>query len=157
MIDCKTKNPKTYKWLAKTNGISGEGDWQLVMKSQKIIIWQDLTTGLIWSDQLADSFSWTIASGNDTQNSPCGTENNSNALSNFGAQEISWRLPTRNDFLMADINGARFVLSNNKAKYWTASAINEQQAWAIEQDSGILSASDAENTHLVRCVGTALK
>lgn len=163
ITDCKNKNPSSSKWHGKTNGISGEGDWQLVVKSQKHILWQDLTTGLIWSDQLESTYSWNESSGNDSQNSACSTSFNQDALGNISAEEIKWRLPTRNDFLMADINGARFVLPNLDAKYWTASANDESHFWIIHQQSGTLSlaevrdTSNIENSHLVRCIGTALK
>jgi hypothetical protein len=159
MVDCKSKNPSTFKWIGKNNGIAGEVDWQLVMKMGSTILWQDLSTGLIWSDQLKNTEEWRLASGADgnAERMACQAATDVMALGNIPKEEIHWRLPTRNDFLLADINGARYVLPNTDATYWSASLSDKDNAWAIEQSTGILEKHSLGNKHLVRCVGTALK
>ncbi|MBP9682459.1 MAG: hypothetical protein KBD76_13720 [Bacteriovorax sp.] len=43
------------------------------------------------------------------------------AISSATSPSVRWRLPTRNDWYQADINGIRFVLPNMAVSFWTAS------------------------------------
>lgn len=167
--DCKEKNSENIKahyWNGKNNGLSGEGDWRLVAHKGGKSIWLDVSTGLLWSPATV-ARPWNYASGAEVAETDqiC---NGANDSANDGTDfflgitpdEVAWRLPTRNDYLQADINGSRFVLSitPDTNVYWTANYIRESQhAWAIQHSTGILS-KVAEATSLnIRCVGDVLK
>jgi len=150
--NCVQQNPNDSVWSAKENGISGEGDWALVYKQDAVTVWQDLTTGLLWSTPLKTA-AWKEASGAevDEEDYICG---NSKLLEG----EVKWMLPTRNEFLQADINGARFVLPSTSEIFWTASRQGQtDNAWAIMQSTGELTAMKTSRENEVRCVGIPLK
>lgn len=171
--DCKAKNSSLSIQTGKIFGNMGEGDWQLVYKSENGSsgheVWMDLRTRLVWSDRL-EANNWCKASGNDEDEA--GIDCSSNTLdyctadnlfqSQKGNSEtiISWRLPTRNDFLQADINGARIVLPNRDFAFWTATidSSNNAKAWTINGKNGVLeSVSRNSGAPSIRCVGRILK
>jgi len=147
-----------YSWKGKAKGISGEGQWDLISKADNLKVWRDNTTGLLWSDKLSEKVTWKTASGADGKKVDRACQIKTSLVSALGkitAKEVYWRLPTRNDFLQADINGARFVLPNTDEVYWTANFKDStsQEAWTIEQKTGILSTLDIATAMSVRCVG----
>lgn len=154
--DCAKKNDGMAAWYGKLYGISGEGDWRLVAKNAHFVIFQDTTTSLLWSSTV-ESGTWAQASGNVDRDKDytCSTIN----LDIFDEEEVSWRLPTRNEFLQADINGARYALPDTENKFWTASANGDDltQAWAIEQSTGVLSKVGKSQELAIRCIGYPLK
>lgn len=154
--DCETKftKEKTF-WNGLTNGISGEGNFIVVMNKDSKTIWKDETTGLLWSHNIGQD-TWAAASGNfgdnETEDFIC------NKIAGFGEDEVSWRLPTRSEFLQADINGARFVLPDTNRIYWTASSVDDGGTiWAINQKFGILEKKDETETLSIRCIGHVIK
>ncbi|MEX0799568.1 MAG: hypothetical protein WD025_08985 [Bacteriovoracaceae bacterium] len=168
--DCVEKNKgdeKAIRWNGKSNGSSGEGMWELVIKRSGKSLWQDMSTGLLWSPPSTNPVTWSLASGNGaSEDIICDGENDitSERLNFLGMtpEEVVWRLPTRNDFLQADINGSRFVIAekDDNTVFWTANYIkDETQAWAIQLNKGVLKAlPDTASTLMnVRCVGVALK
>lgn len=153
--DCKNKNIGKNAWSGADNGISGEGDWYLVIKVGANLIWQDETTGLLWSSQISPS-KWDFASGYNTDTRTL--DYSCNNIKYFTAEEVSWRLPTRNEFLLADINGARFVLPFIEYTYWTSSKVgNSAKAWTIHQADGKLVEADTDEEHFSRCIGFVKK
>ncbi len=73
---------------------------------------------------------------------------------------VAWRLPTRDDYLVADVNGLRHVLpdAGNDFGYWewtaTIESNNRTKAWQFSTWDGALStylARDGDSN--VRCVG----
>jgi hypothetical protein len=155
ITDCKNKNIGKNAWSSVDNGISGEGDWYLVVKDGAHSIWQDETTGLLWSSQLKPT-AWKQASGVDTDIQS--DDFICNSIDYFTAEEVSWRLPTRNEFLLADINGARFVLPFTEYTYWTSSKVgNNNNAWTIHQADGKLLEADIVDQHFSRCIGFVKK
>ena len=144
------------KWESTKHGISGEGNWVLVSvttKPEKKIVWLDQTTGLLWSDFIENA-TWTNAA--DSERRTCKDYITQNTHF-FDKSQVVWRLPTRSDFLQADINGARFVLRNTNANYWSASAVNNDLSWSIAQSTGSSTQSDKTTSLAVRCVGVSLK
>lgn len=156
IADCKAKLgvEKTF-WEGKVNGISGEGNFTLVVNNEHEI-WYDDSTGMVWSDEIEQD-DWTNASGEgmpDLSNEKfvC------NQIDDITKEEVRWRLPTRADFLQADLNGARYVLPRLGVTYWTATSVDGgNKAWAILQKTGILSESFMSEKHSIRCVGHILK
>lgn len=158
--DCDTT------WKGGTNGISGEGDWKLVMRDlsrDAATLWLDTRTNLIWSHKITDAV-WANANGSAEviDDRVCHSLEELTTDEN-GISHISWRLPNRNEFLQADINGSRFVLQteneeDNASEYfWTASQVDENHAWTIQNNTGILKQESKTNIAQVRCVGVILK
>lgn len=154
---CKKLNPSNYLWSGKVNGISGEGNWQLIAKTDETsdsVFWLDTTTNLLWSP-LLKSQDWEIASGvNAEKTTYCAS------LDSITKDQVSWRLPNRNEYLQADVNGSRFVLTQTDNTFWTASSDSsdyKNYAWAIRQSTGVLELIDKNMPHEVRCIGVIKK
>ena len=79
------------------------------------------------------------------------------ALGKLPLSRVKWRLPNREEFLQADINGARSVLVDSGSNLWTASFDKqfggEYKAWAINHKDGILASTLIDEELDVRCVG----
>lgn len=171
IADCKEKfknDPDARLWNGKINGVSGEGNWELVMKKADRHIWKDVSTNIIWTDNITET-TWPNASGSlvASTDAICNNDflaadaanSNTDFFGGLTADEIKLRLPTRNDFLQADLNGARFVLDDIDKTYWTANFVKDtQEAWVIEQSEGILSKTGITSTGIsVRCIGIIIK
>lgn len=170
--DCSAKNGATALWSGTQNGASGEGDWQLVAKTDgNKELWFDARTRMIWSDEInlsgITTFNWCQAAGNDqnaTETSVVDCNATAQGISvchNLVMEEIGtqveWRLPTRNDYLQADLDGLRFVLrSTSTTGYWTATlkanVVGRSEAWKY-QSTGTLTTGNLTTTTAVRCVG----
>lgn len=170
ITDCQIKNGAKAIWKGTENAAAGESTWKLVLKTPTNEVWLDSRTNMVWSEIVSfeevKSFNWCQASGN-TQGGVgsvnCSTTETPDSLCagasyyNFGTQ-VKWRLPTRNDFLQADINGLRFVLKDEGSSgLWTAtmkaSSVTFSEAWVYRSNEGTLSASGLLSLHSVRCIG----
>ena len=162
-------DPNARLWSGKINGISGEGNWILVLKKANRHIWLDVSTNLLWTDTITET-TWPNASGSQVTSTNATCHNDflaadvANSETDYFAgltpDEVKLRLPTRNDFLQADLNGARFVLDGVAGKtYWSANFIKDTlEAWTIQQEDGILQKAAINATGIsVRCVGIILK
>lgn len=160
--ECGRINGPTASWNYVFSS-AGESVWRLVAKSGNAEVWLDIRTGHIWSDIL-DTTNWCNASGNQ-ETSPAV---NCNTLANnitcvgkavLGIPGIKWRLPTRNDFLQADLDGIRFVLKSASTSFWTAtmdsSSFNRSEAWTYNQAQGTLEKAGLTDLRNVRCIGAA--
>lgn len=158
-LNCTTINADQAKWDGIANGMSGEGNWSLVYHQSpsanidRVSIWIDHTTGLLWSDSMGE-YTWDEASG-------VGVNDAEDVCKNFTAlplDEVKWILPSRNEFLQADLNGARFVLADTQNYFWTSLRdAQSKKAWGILQSTGELK-SFADSTKLsVRCIGIPIK
>lgn len=166
--DCQTRNSsnvRAHTWDGTDNGLAGEGRWRLVIYKNGRSVWLDVATGLVWSSPISPR-NWNYASGNVPESEQICNGSNDTAAKDFflgiQADEVSWRLPTRGDFLQADLNGSRFVLSTSPQGdanvYWSANYISDsQQAWAIQHNTGILSRRSENEMLYIRCVGNVLK
>jgi len=169
--DCATKNPNQSEWKGVANATAGEGTWKLVARAlDNQEIWLDETTGFMWSYVITTTSNWCQAAGNTqgpireggldcSQLHDSITRCEGAALLGIPASEIAWRLPSRNDYLQADLNGARFVLPRSNVAVWTAtvSSADRESAWSIVPQSGLLSAQTRSTTMGVRCLGRRLK
>ena len=165
--DCATINGSLAGWNGQSFGNAGEGNWVLVVRNSiNDEVWLDQTTDYLWSDRIAEATSWCEASGNtqgiaDGGSVDCQVLNPnlrnlcSNVISILPEAQVLWRLPTRPDFLQADVNGARYVLRNTDLAYWTAtvSGANRDEAWSIEQLTGVASTVSRASGRAVRCIG----
>lgn len=74
---------------------------------------------------------------------------------------VRWRLPTRNDFMLADLNGLRSVVPTVSANFWTAtpSASHRNRAFWYGGESGWITTTTSSanavrsQNNRVRCVG----
>jgi hypothetical protein len=166
--DCLSKNGPKATWLGRTSGNAGEGNWKLLLKTGTQEIWWDESTNLLWTDALSRAAGWCEASGNvegsDTQGGVTCVRGNDredicvNREIAIPGDEVNWRLPTRGDFLQADINGARFVLPSSDLQYWTATVDGTERnnAWTIVPATGVLASARRDGAVAVRCVGRIL-
>lgn len=170
IANCESLNLGQASWKGSANGNSGEGNWTLVARNvDGKEIWLDETTNYVWSDVVAEATGWCDASGNtqglaDGGVVDChvlGTRSlcANSALPGIPESQVSWRLPTRGDFLQADLDGARFVLRNvSTMSFWSATVngTNRDEAWAILQSTGALSSVSRAEGRAVRCIGRRL-
>jgi hypothetical protein len=172
IADCASKNTDRAVWRGQQNGNAGEGNWFLVLRQtvdgNGKEVWLDATTNYLWSDLVA-STNWCSASGN-TEDALVENGVNCKAIHDginvcvgqtvqgLGEGLVSWRLPTRGDFLMADLNGARYVLNRTAAHFWTATVNgdNREQAWTIIQATGVMTPMGRNEVRGVRCLGRRL-
>lgn len=164
--DCKDKVPdaNSLTWNGKKSGINGEGDWELISYSAGKKVWQDKRTGLLWSDVVATA-DYEVATGiklgntNNFKDRICQVLEDAprDALGKIHTSKVNWRLPNRNEFLQADINGGRFVLPNSDdEQLWTSSYAGNDEAWSIIQKTGELKKVNITTTLKVRCIGVPL-
>lgn len=152
-------------WSGQKQAIQGEGEWQLVSNSKpendaNKVVWQDLTTGYLWSD-VRVGYRWEEAAGIDGnfKERPCQAKADKpkHELGNISSEIVSWRLPNRNEFLQADLNGSKYVLPNKDQFVWTASYAGQNMAWAIKVSTGELQLRSTDDSLGVRCIGVVLK
>ena len=176
--DCLEKNGDVASWEGKKYGSSGEGNWKLVMKSVEQEIWLDSRTGMLWSGAVKNPtaiigiYNWCKASGNiqtastaDGTTINCWTLNGNEKVCDQSIVdagiEVDWRLPTRNDFLQADLNGMRFVLKKDSGQgFWTATmraaSVGRSEAWVYGSEEGTLTPGNLASERQVRCIGVPL-
>lgn len=178
ITDCFQKNADKALWEGYRYGAAGESTWKLVTRNGSgKEMWLDMRTGMVWSYLRANSegknlFNWCKASGNDENasselivdcnelaagESVCAGE----LLDEVGTQ-IQWRLPTRNDFLQADINGIRSIFPKEDDRgLWTATmraaADGRSEAWVYNTKEGTLSGAALASERFVRCIGAPVR
>jgi hypothetical protein len=172
--DCADKNADRAIWNGKLNGSSAEADWKLVMVSKvglsKTEIWQDTRTKMLWSDIVSTTANWCQASGSDQPasdlvsiecNNLIGNEKTCVNYSHSELPNVTWRLPSRVDYLQADIDGIRLVLRRSPDTFWTATTSTFKQgekrenAWTYDQESGNFVAFKMSEARSVRCIGAS--
>ena len=181
ILDCQKNNSTKNVWDGGEKGASGEALWRLVYNydAKNLEIWLDTRTGLVWTDIIAKNGNWCQASGNDQDitatDLPAGVdcsairdgENLCGDLSVSGiGSSIVWRLPTRNDYLQADLDGMRFIFTPKNKDLWTATLVadkpNRNFAWTWNDKNGALKESAMISSNLpveqsIRCVGAPVR
>lgn len=176
IADCALtgKNGDAATWNGTLNAGSAEGIWQLVTFSSDpdgtYEIWLDKKTGMLWSDVIKKTENWCAASGNsDAVSDIIGIScTDAGVGSNFCGlllypelKSVNWRLPTRNDYLQADLDGIRFVVKRGTDANWTATiststdTVIRTKAWTYNMTYGTLVADLVTANHHVRCIGTS--
>jgi len=172
--DCVDKNADRAFWSGKVNGSSAETDWKLVMLSivgtTKTEIWYDTRTKMLWSDIVSTTANWCKASGSDQPSSDLvsiecnnliGNERTCVNYSHAEMPNVHWRLPSRVDYLQADIDGIRFVLRRSADTFWTATTSTfklgekRENAWTYDLETGNFVAVKMSEARSVRCIGTS--
>ncbi len=168
IADCVQKNSDKATWDGTRFGVAGDGNWSLVAKTGGAEFWLDSLTNLIWSP-LLEATNWCRASGNsqgvggnvtvDCQTGALGPPSCDDATLDVIGTNVRWRIPTRNDFLQADLNGLRSVLTKEAegTGLWTgtvrAGSTGRQEAWIYQSKEGTLSSDAMTATRPVRCIG----
>ncbi len=177
IADCAAKNSSQATWTGSEYGASGESTWRLVSRdSSTTEVWFDSHTGLVWSDVIAKD-NWCKASGNEepltgTQAIDCLAEGTGASLcinlnlAGYGGN-VKWRLPTRNDYLQADLDGLRFLrkTANDEIdSYWTATmasdpkgTVSRTKAWLYSPAQGTLKSDTLTVAHEIRCIGIPVR
>jgi hypothetical protein len=173
IVDCSEKNGAKALWEGFRYGAAGESTWTLVMRNNSKEIWLDGRTGMVWSHLIVTAedkkiFNWCKASGNDQNNTTIavldcnelgiGESLCAGQVFEEIGEKVNWRLPTRNDYLQADINGFRFVFVKEESQgLWTATirALSDgrKEAWVYESKEGTLSGGVLSSLRHVRCIG----
>lgn len=171
--DCATKNTDKAIWNGTINAGSAESTWVLVMLAEKsggseiFETWMDKRTGMLWSEIVVTEGNWCEASGSvlepaDNVGINCATVGKGASIcTKYDLAElpkVNWRLPTRHDFLQADIDGLRFVLHRGINSLWTATTSSDvkkrDKAWTYNMTTGTLIAELMDTNRNVRCIGT---
>jgi hypothetical protein len=171
--DCATKNTDKAIWNGTLNAGSAESTWVLVMLAEKsggsetFETWIDKRTGMVWSEIVNADGNWCEASGSELLPSDhvginCAiTGKGGSICTKYDPAElpkVTWRLPTRHDYLQADIDGIRFVLHKGTTTLWTATTTSDvtarDKAWTYNMVTGTLVAELMETARNVRCIGT---
>ena len=68
--------------------------------------------------------------------------------------QVTWRLPSRNDWLLAEVNGIRKVLPNMDSRFWSSSSFsgNRGYAWVFFGNDGRVASDTRSSSNFVRCV-----
>lgn len=68
--------------------------------------------------------------------------------------QVTWRLPSKNDWLLAEVNGVRKVLPNMDFSFWSASSLSDDRvfAWLFGGDYGNMGGNYRYSSSSVRCV-----
>ncbi len=160
--ECNSINGSRASWNFLTSA-AGESVWRLVTKIGASEMWLDIRTGHIWSD-IADTTNWCNASGNKEIGTAvncltAGVNNSCVGRTILGIPGIKWRLPTRNDYLQADLDGLRFVLKTAGSPFWTATlnsaTADRSEAWTYNQAQGTLEKANLNQDRQVRCIGAS--
>jgi hypothetical protein len=167
--ECQKLNRENALWSGQENASQGEGNWTLVSVSEeKKEIWLDERTGMVWSDIVSHKANWCQASGNEQKSSgqmtldcdilKAGVDLCQGVFTPGIEQEITWRLPTRSDYLLADVNGLRFVLKPGPSSgFWMATldsaSAGRDHAWAYFAQQGTLASRLLSDELQVRCIG----
>ena len=173
LADCalNEKNGALALWRGTALGNAAEADWALVVLSEDLTgpyeVWLDKKTGMVWSDIVNTTANWCQASGSqltdsDTVGVNCATlakgQSLCTSLNLAELKKVTWRLPTRLDYLQADIDGIRFVLKPGADVYWSATTSTDlplrDKAWTYNMKNGALAAELMTTKHDVRCIGT---
>ena len=171
---CATVNASAL-WAGTVLGNMGESNWRLVSKmSTNVEIWQDLRTGLVWSDYSGKNdsnkkFNWCDASGY-AGTGVCMTTFSGSPACNAAATLVErggldeaagvyWRLPTLSDYKLADIDGIKYIfdeLGPAAPTYWLSTVFDyisgPVTAWSVNGLHDYFSV-DVDETSFVRCVG----
>jgi hypothetical protein len=97
------------------------------------------------------------AEGADWLDTPATYDPQKGAMRKLTTPAVQWRLPTIQDYRVANNNGMRFVLSNMASSvFWSASVDSSSRstAWLFYGHSGSVNHGFRnENTYAVRCIG----
>ncbi len=168
IADCAQKNSDRATWDGTRFGVAGDGSWRLVAKNSGDEFWLDSLTNLIWSPVL-EATNWCRASGNtqgvggnvtvNCQTGTVGQPSCEDVTLDVAGTDVRWRIPTRNDFLQADLNGLRSVLVKEPADtgLWTGTvrggSTDRREAWLYQSKEGTLSSDAMTASKSVRCIG----
>ena len=175
IADCASiaKNGDKAIWNGTTEAGNAEATWNLVTLSEitstgdEYEVWQDGRTGMVWSHIVEVEGNWCESAGNqqgpsDTVAADCLLTGKGISLcTNLALAElpgVTWRLPTRADYLQADLDGIRFVLTRGNNFFWTATVSSDvtkrDKAWVYKMVNGTLTAEPMTADRSVRCIGT---
>ena len=137
---CGTKGTvaQRIKNCRKTNG-----NYALVARTEEgHEVYKDLVSGIIWSDRLI------ITMNHDQAEKVCGSN-----LNEVAGINVSWRLPTKEEYEEAEKKGIRKALPNMDDWFWSSSIHKHGGAWLF---NGLYGKTDYRPRHFdnvsVRCV-----
>ncbi len=83
------------------------------------------------------------------------TKENLDFKGNLNEESVSWSVPSRDDWMMAEVNGIRKVLPNMDYKFWSSTTGSDYRnsSWIYSGDYGTFDGSDKHVSNYVRCIG----
>jgi hypothetical protein len=172
IADCSDMNSDSSTWVGESNGISSEGTWKLVYKVSGNEVWQDHSTKYRNNWCKASGNTQQVALGNGEQIIKCAVLGGSQSLctdAGYGVEQkggslassVSWKLPTRNDYLRAELHGIRFVLPGMQDKqrmFWTTTSQSTDKAfaWTFGSTHGEIARVIKHNSAYTRCIGRGI-
>lgn len=184
---CLISYPEKASWNGSTRGLYAESIWSLVSRkfSSGLIIWRDESTGHLWTSEIGSNVSYCEAAGVTNENyssncesnetpklSYCASGNSMNLVGggtnqaglSSGSGNVTWRLPTRADFMKADLDGLRYVHNLSGFAddlFWTSNSWNEAASflWIFSGEGDFRrlqwGSTEMNNSSIdVMCVGT---
>jgi hypothetical protein len=180
ILDCRGEYSASATWVGSTEGLYAETTWTLVTRdtAAQIAIWKDNGSGYLWTTKIATDVSFCQAAGVDgTSYTVNCNSNNADKLTycsensgftydtgvaaklgnlSVSSGKVMWRLPTRADFLKAELDGLRYVLPMAETdNFWSANtwSVDAGSIWTFS-GSGVLTTTEITNlTSDVICVG----
>jgi hypothetical protein len=181
ILDCKDNYSAAATWTGSEQGIYAETTWVLVTRdsSAGTIIWKDTGTGYLWTSKIATNVNFCAAAGADNGYGPVTCAGNDVAKLSYCSEntgfsypagvpdklgnlslasgKVQWRLPTRADFLKAELDGLRYVHEFDLADNFWSSNVWSQSAgniWTYSADGSIKNSTTNSDTSTdVICVG----
>jgi hypothetical protein len=83
------------------------------------------------------------------------TKGGMGAVATASSPSVRWRLPTRNDWYIAEADGIRYVLPNMLYSFWSATVYSNARvnAWVFDGYVGGMNLDNRSNSNSVRCLG----
>jgi hypothetical protein len=180
ILDCKDEYSDAATWVGATQGLYAETTWTLVTRDTTAgaAIWKDTATGYLWTTTIdteksfcqaagvdQDDYSLNCTSNNVAKLSYCSEKSGfsypagvANKLGNLSVSsgKVMWRLPTRADYLRAELNGIRYVLDMDIGNnYWTANvwSSDDSSVWTFSRDGQFTGINVNDTATDVICVG----
>ncbi len=172
---CRTQYPSSASWNGEAQGLYAEGSWSLVTRDiiNGVAIWKDNSTGYLWTSKVASEVPFCEAAGvNDEHSGNCDASQtntycaersgftlvNPAGLGNLSraAGNVTWRLPTRADFLRAELSGLRYVQDVSSTDvFWTSNTLSTAlgDVWTFGGNGHLAAIDINDSTTDVLCVG----
>ena len=176
--NCKGQYADDATWVGSAEGLYAESTWILVTRDTTagVAIWKNSGSGYLWTSKVASNVSFCEAAGVDSDYS-FNCSGNSAKLSycsettgysypvdgaaklgnlSMSNGKVMWRLPTRADYLKAELDGLRYVLAMGSTdNFWSANtwSVDPGSIWTFSAE-GVLNTTAISNTSTdVICVG----
>lgn len=180
ILDCKGEYSAAATWVGSTEGLYAETTWTLVTRDTTagIAIWKDNGSGYLWTTTIATNVSFCQAAGVDQPSYGFNCASNNGAKLSYCSEnsgfsypagvaaklgnlsvasgKVMWRLPTRADYLRAELNGLRYVLPmGGTDNFWSVNtwSVDPGSIWTFSSEGVVTTTAISDTSTDVICVG----